>query len=536
MKLCHVGGGKTFHVFAQPVISFLQLTGARLVVCGHGYVTGQFTVGGSARAPGMPACPEEKTFLIEKGGVYMELLQDGADSIRFTDDELRAHPRWWGLPADHVPMRGLLGAKLSGRAGATSGMLLVTDKEHGEFTAEDESLLRQLATLASLALQHIEVRLALEESDRQKSKFLAVLSHELRNPLAPIRNSLFILERAAPGGEQALRAKTVIARQVTQMTRLVDDLLDVTRISRGKVQLQRERLDVCDVVRRAAEDHRSVFAQNDLEFTLHLPDSPLWIDGDRTRVAQIVGNLLNNSAKFTEAGGNVFVVVEESVSLRQAIIRVRDMGVGIAPEMASRLFEAFTQADATLDRSKGGLGLGLALVKGFVEMHGGTVSVESEGLGKGAEFTVRFPLEATTTSAVAPVRRVATNGAAGRVLVIEDNVDAADSLGEALELGAHTVEVAYSGAEGIEKARAFKPDVVLCDIGLPGMDGYAVARAMRADRELRGVSLVALTGYALPEDVAKAKGAGFDGHIAKPPDMEKLEQLLGSLSAADPQR
>jgi PAS domain S-box-containing protein len=509
----------------------LLLTDARLAVSGHGYVTGQFIVGGSARVPGAPACPPGREFLIDKGGVYMDLLEE-ADSIRLTDAELRVHPRWWGLPEGHVPMRGLLGAKLTGRSAQTSGMLLVTDKAEGEFTAEDESLLRQLATLASLALQHIEVRIALEESDRRKDQFIGMLSHELRNPLAPIRNSLFILERAAPDGEQSLRAKTVIGRQVSHLTRLVDDLLDVTRISRGMIHLQRELLDMRDVAHRAVEDHRSIFATNGLELVLKLPERSLWISGDRTRVAQIIGNLLHNSAKFTETGGKATVVVEEGTTLKEALLRVRDTGIGIAPDVLPRVFEAFAQADTTLDRSKGGLGLGLALVKGLVEMHGGTVSVESEGLGKGTEFTIRFPLEAARMTATAPVRAVTPNGGASRVLVIEDNVDAADSLREALEFGGRTVEVAHSGAEGIEKARAFRPDVVLCDIGLPGMDGYAVARVMRGDPELRRVSLVALTGYALPEDVAKARAAGFDGHLAKPPTIEKLERVLSEYRRA----
>ena len=408
-------------------------------------------------------------------------------------------------------------------------MILVTNKEQGDFTAEDESLLRQLGTLASLASQHVEARVSLEEADRGKNQFLAMLSHELRNPLAPIRNSLSILDRAAPGGEQARRAQAVIDRQVTHLTRLVDDLLDVTRISRGKIQLRRERLDVCDVVHRAIEDSRWSFEQNGVELQVTVPEVPLWHDGDGTRIAQVIGNLLHNSAKFTQAGGAATISVESNVSLRRAIVRIRDTGVGIAPEMLPRVFEPFAQADTTLDRSKGGLGLGLALVKGLVEMHGGTVSVESEGLGKGAEFTVRLPLGSVELPAAAPVRSAVTGGPR-RVLVIEDNVDAAESLREVLELGEHTVEVAFSGAEGIEKARAFRPEVVLCDIGLPGMDGYEVAKAMRAEPALKSVALVALTGYAGPEDVARSREAGFDHHVAKPPGMEKLEQILASVS------
>ena len=270
---------------------------------------------------------------------------------------------------------------------------MVSDKGQGDFTAEDELLLRQLGTLASLASQHVEARVSLEETDRSKNHFLAMLSHELRNPLAPIRNSLFILDRATPGGEQARRAQAVIDRQVAHMTRLVDDLLDVTRISRGKIQLQLESLDFADSVRRAVEDHRALFATSNLDIEMSIPDQEIRINGDRTRVAQVIGNLLGNAVKFTPSGGKVTVMVEANQSLQQAIARVRDTGPGISPQLLSRLFEPFTQAENTLDRSKGGLGLGLALVKGITEMHGGTATVESEGLGKGAESTVRFPLE-----------------------------------------------------------------------------------------------------------------------------------------------
>ncbi|HEY6006395.1 MAG TPA: chemotaxis protein CheB, partial [Anaeromyxobacter sp.] len=258
----------------------LVLTSARSATCGHGYVGGRLLVGGSARAPGTPPCPPGDMFVLQKGGVHMDLVE-GAEAVRLGDAEMRAHPRWWGLPEGHVPMRGLLGVRMVGRNGQPSGMILVSDKEQGDFTDEDESLLRHLATIASLALQHVEARISLEASDRSKNEFLAMLSHELRNPLAPIRNSLHVLERAPPGGEQARRAQTVIDRQVVHLTRLVDDLLDVTRISRGKIQLRRERLDLCEVVRRAVEDHRWSFMQSELETRVALPPGPLWIDGDR---------------------------------------------------------------------------------------------------------------------------------------------------------------------------------------------------------------------------------------------------------------
>ena len=370
----------------------LALTGARIAICGHGYGSGSFVVNGAARVAGGPDCPAGSMFLLDKGGVHMALVE-GAAGLRLSDEQLRAHPQWWGLPEGHVPIRGLLGVPIPGHNGQSSGMILATDKEHGEFTAEDESLLRQLATVASLALQHVQARISLEEADRRKNEFLSMLSHELRNPLAPIRNSLFILERAAPGSDQALRARKVIDRQTAHLTLLVDELLDVTRISRGMVNLQRESLDLGELLRVTLEDHRFLFESSAVELSLTLADAPLRINGDRTRVAQVIGNLLQNAAKFTPAGGRVAASLEADTRLRQAVLRVCDTGVGIGADMLPLVFEPFAQADTTLDRQQGGLGLGLALVKGLVEMHEGTVSAASPGLGEGAEFVVRLPLQ-----------------------------------------------------------------------------------------------------------------------------------------------
>ncbi len=366
---------------------------------------------------------------------------------------------------------------------------------------------------------------ALREADARKNEFLAVLSHELRNPLAPIRNSLFILDRVPPGGEHAQHARQVIGRQVGQLVRLVDDLLDVTRITRGKINIQRERFELGGLIARTVEDHRSLFAGGGLSLEVRLPSAPLWLNADASRIAQAVGNLLQNAAKFTATGGHVTLALEEDATRDMAVIRVRDNGYGIGSDVLPRLFQPFTQADSTLDRSQGGLGLGLALVRGFVELHGGTVEAFSRGLGQGSEFTIRLPLLHEATAAEPDVPGpMKTAGL--RVLVIEDNVDAADMLRMALELGGHEVEVAFAGPDGIDKARAFLPDVVLCDIGLPGMNGYDVARAFRLEPALRSVYLVALTGYALPEDLAKALAAGFDRHIAKPPSLEELDELL----------
>jgi two-component system CheB/CheR fusion protein len=371
-----------------------------------------------------------------------------------------------------------------------------------------------------------ELRLAnqrLREDDQRKNEFLAMLSHELRNPLAPIRNSLYVLDHAASGSDQAKRAQATIDRQTAHLTRLVDDLLDVARISKGKIQIRKQVVDLSDLVRRTVDDHRSLFATEGVALEVALPDGALWADGDPTRLAQVLGNLLHNAAKFSDRGGHAFVMLAREE--KKAVVRVRDAGVGVSRDMLARVFEPFTQAETTLDRTRGGLGLGLALVKGLVELHGGTVSVESEGPGKGAEFTLRLPLlelASSSPSAPSPARATSTR----RVLVIEDNVDAADSLREVLEFNGHAVEVAHSGGEGIEKCGVFRPDMILCDIGLPGMDGYEVARRLRADRSLAPAYLVALTGYALPEDLAKAKEAGFDEHIAKPASLERIEQLL----------
>ncbi len=402
------------------------------------------------------------------------------------------------------------------------GLLQLNDRRKGMFSPESIALWERLAGYLAVAVARSRAEEALLEADRRKDEFLAVLSHELRNPLAPIRNGLYILERAAPGGEQARRAHATIDRQVGHLTRLVDDLLDVTRVVRGKVQLQRDRLEFGDLVRRAVEDHRHAFVASGVRLEARLHSEAMWLSADGTRIAQVVGNLLGNAAKFTPRGGRVELTLEREAGA--ALLRVRDTGVGITPEELTRLFQPFAQATQTLDRSHGGLGLGLALVKGLVELHGGTVSAASNGPGQGAEFTVRVPLEpapiqAASRAETLPFKR-------RRVLVIEDNVDAADSLKEVLELLGHEVQVAFDGRSGLVAAREFRPDVVLCDIGLPEMDGYEVARQLRAHDAHRDVVLVALTGYALPEDRQRVAEAGFTHHVAKPPSLEALERVL----------
>jgi PAS domain S-box-containing protein len=368
-----------------------------------------------------------------------------------------------------------------------------------------------------------EAERALQEADRRKDEFLAMLSHELRNPLAPIRTGLQLLQRSAPGSEQAQRTHQVIERQVTHLTRLVDDLLDVTRIARGKIQLQREKLELGELVRRTVEDHRAAFTASGVTLDASITTRPLWVRADATRVAQVIGNLLQNAVKFTPEGRRVEASLAELEGM--AVLRVRDAGVGMAPELLGKIFEPFTQAEATLARSRGGLGLGLALVKGLVDLHGGQVEAASEGIDRGSTFTVRLPLEAPAPVDAEPLA-AATLETRRRVLIIEDNIDGAETLRELLEIVGHEVEVAHCGVEGVRLARELRPDVIFCDIGLPEMDGYAVARELRADPSLSGTLLVALSGYALAEDVRRAADAGFDHHLAKPPELDRLQQLI----------
>jgi PAS domain S-box-containing protein len=389
--------------------------------------------------------------------------------------------------------------------------------------ALDSMLQERLRTEAEHALRESEQ--GLRDADRHKNEFMAVLSHELRNPLAPIKNSLYILERTAPGSDQAHRAQTVIERQTAQLARLVDDLLDVTRIGQNKIQLQRERLELNDLVRRTIEDHRSLFERAEIECDLEPAVGPLLVDADANRLEQVIGNLLQNAVKFSARGSRVRVSVGSEPFSGRAVVRVTDTGVGMAPETVVRLFRPFVQADRTLDRSQGGLGLGLALAKGLVELHGGEVAARSDGIGQGAEFVVRLPL-AQPEVARPRESHPQKPRTARRILIIEDSTDAADTLREALELGGHEVAVAYNGSDGVARARQFRPEVVLCDVGLPGMDGYQVARTFAADQALHDVYLVALTGYALPEDQKKAADAGFKKHLAKPATLEALDAVL----------
>ena len=370
------------------------------------------------------------------------------------------------------------------------------------------------------ALRRSELRL--QEEARRKDEFLAVLSHELRNPLAPIRAGVHVLRLAAHGSLEATRALETVGRQAEHLTRLVDDLLDVTRIARGKIRLHREVLDLRALLERVIGDHLADADAVGVALRLELPDRPAWVDADATRIAQAVGNLLGNALKFTPVGGEVTATLAAGGD--RAEVTVRDTGIGMEPALIGRLFEPFAQADEGAARTRGGLGLGLAVVRGLMQMHGGSVRAHSAGPGAGSEFVLSLPLvpEAACAGRAAspaePARR--------RVLVVEDGADMRQTLADLLRLEGHVVHVAATGREGIALARELRPDVVLCDIGLPDLDGYEVARALRGDAALRTTRLVALTGYAQPEDQRRAAEAGFDRHITKPPSDQDLMAAL----------
>jgi PAS domain S-box-containing protein len=367
-----------------------------------------------------------------------------------------------------------------------------------------------------------EVRKAVEQRD----EFLAMLAHELRNPLAPLRNSIHLLRLKGDDPSIVARVRDMMDRQVTHLGRLVNDLLDVSRITRGMISLDRQRADLARLVAQATEDHRGVFEAAGVALQVDLPETPVWVNIDPTRLMQVLENLFENAGKFTEEGGKIGVEVVADRDSHRAFMRVRDTGIGVDPEMLPRLFDVFTQADRSLDRRRGGLGLGLALVKRLVQLHGGEVEASSPGLGQGTEFTVTLPLEDEPTALTDQSPRDPGPRKQVKVLVVEDNRDSAESLRLLLTSEGYDVTLAFSGTEGIALAHRARPDVVVCDIGLPGMDGYAVARALRNDPGTRKARLIAVTGYSQEGDRSRALESGFDTHVVKPADPQRLLSLI----------
>jgi PAS domain S-box-containing protein len=370
----------------------------------------------------------------------------------------------------------------------------------------------------------------LEKADRQKDEFLAFLAHELRNPLAPIRTALEVLRRRDVPATAFGQAGQIAERQLRHMARLLDDLLDVSRIREGTIELQKEILDMSALLRSAAEAARPWMEERRHDFVVDDPGKDVWVEGDQIRLEQVLGNLLNNAAKYTDAGGEIRLSAQKAGG--DVVIRVQDTGIGIEPMMVSRVFDLFVQATRRTDLSAGGVGIGLSLVKKLVELHGGCVEVFSAGVGRGSEFIVRLPAAAPPTAAdrkPAAAPAIQAPGRTLRVLLVDDNADSADGLGMLLELQGHEIRVAYDGLTALETARTFQPHVAILDIGMPLMDGYELARRLRATPETKDTLLVAMTGWGQEEDQRKSREAGFAYHLVKPFEPAALEKLLGEV-------
>jgi signal transduction histidine kinase len=389
---------------------------------------------------------------------------------------------------------------------------------HHHATNEELKILQALGDAASVAMANIELIQSLRTANESKDRFLMMLAHELRNPLAPMRNALHLIETGDE--ESAQTARAMMQRQVRHLARIVDGLLDVTRITRDRVTLKTERVDLVAFVRDCVADRRKIIEDAGLNLDVDLAREPLWISGDPTRLREIVDNLLDNAAKFTPRGGDITVRLQRDDE--RAVLAVIDNGIGIDAEMLGRVFEVFAQADESLDRTRGGLGIGLSVVKGLVELHGGAISARSDGLGQGAIFEVTLPLDESVAPTTDAKRPNEPHTDKLNIVVVEDNRDSAESLRLLLKHYGHRVTVAHSGREAVNAAAAQKPDVILCDIGLPDMDGFDVAREIRATKNAKHPRLIAITGYGETEDRQRALDSGFDFHFVKPIEPEQL--------------
>ena len=389
-----------------------------------------------------------------------------------------------------------------------------------ELTATNKRLVREM-----------EERRAAERKSSAKDEFLAMLGHELRNPLSAISSAAALLGMPGIAPESAARARLIIQRQSQHLSRIVDDLLDLSRAMSGKILLSRKRLDVATLVAGCLDTFRATGRTAGYDLDAHL--APAWVDGDATRLEQIASNLIDNALKYTPAGGRIGIAVAAAGD--DVVLRVSDSGVGIAPDLLPHVFDVFVQGSISIDRSQGGLGIGLSLVRRLVELHGGTVSASSPGTSRGSTFEIRLPrVDAAGSSAPAPTHDVPAEARKATVLLIEDNDDGRDMMASMLESFGYVVLQAGDGLEGVRMANARRPDVALVDIGLPGIDGYEVARRLRQDAATHGIRLIALTGYGLAEDQRRVLDAGFDMHLVKPVDLNALlEQLVAPLPAAD---
>jgi signal transduction histidine kinase len=402
--------------------------------------------------------------------------------------------------------------------------------------AANAALAQANSTLQAEQNRELEqLNASLREANRMKDEFLAMLAHELRNPLAPIHNAVQLMRNPRLPASQLSWAREVIERQAGHLTRLVDDLLDVSRITRGKINVSCELLDVSAVVARAVETVQPMLSKYRHELVLNLDAGPVYVEGDLTRLTQIVGNILSNSIKYTDAGGRIELDVGAVAD--QVELRIRDNGIGIEPTALPTVFDLFTQSSNLTERTQSGLGIGLALVRRLVELHGGQVEARSEGLGKGSEFIVRLPrrlggpMDKPLPSQLASGQDASPHRLVRRILIADDNRDALDSLAQLLSMAGHETHTAADGLQAVEVAVALQPDLILLDIGMPGLDGYEVARRIRSQTWKRRPTLVALTGWGQDSDRTRSREAGFDAHWVKPLDLDRLWNLMESLPA-----
>ncbi|HKB04165.1 MAG TPA: PAS domain S-box protein [Gemmataceae bacterium] len=483
----------------------------------------------SERWPPDPAAPHGVPEILRTG--RSQLVPQITDEIlieSIRDPELLAVVRDLGL-------RSYIGVPLTVRGKPIGAITFVAAESGRTYDAKDLAAAEDLARRAAVAIENAQLYQAVREADRRKEEFLATLAHELRNPLAPIRNSLYLLNATGGGNPTLERALGMMGRQTDHLTRLVDDLLDVSRVMRGKIDLRPERVDVRAVASRAVETAQPLMDARRHRLTVTIPEQPVWIRGDPDRLAQVVGNLLTNAARYTDPGGEIRLSVEKTDG--RSVLRVRDTGIGIGADMLPKVFDLFFQADTSAGGTQGGLGIGLTLVKRLVELHGGTIEVRSPGPGQGTEFVVRLPVLAagdwpspTADVGTGVGNRQPPASTPRRVLVVDDHADAADSLAWLLRMDGHDVRVARNGPAAVESAQADPPDVVLLDLGMPGMDGFEVARRLRQGPAARTV-IAALTGWGQEEDRRRTREAGFDHHLVKPADPNDLRELLAHVRA-----
>ena len=453
-----------------------------------------------------------------------ELLAEISDSLlveMIKDEERRRILRELGLTS-------YMGVPLTVRGKPIGVITFVTAESRRRYGPADVRLAEELAHRAAVAIENARLYSELKEADRRKDEFLAMLAHELRNPLAPIRNALHIMKMPGATGEDIENARQMTEQQVQYMVRLVDDLLDVSRIMRGRIELRKEPVELATVLAHAVETAQPMIDARGQQLIVSVPPEPLRLQADPTRLTQVVANLLHNAAKFSEHSGRIWLTAERQG--HEALVRVRDEGTGMRADLLPHIFELFVQGERTLDRSQGGLGIGLTVVQKLVELHGGTITAHSEGPGKGSEFIIRLPGLADPAK---PARSDAGAGAVQaspmrRILVVDDNVDAAESIAMLVQIWGHDVRLAHNGPEALEAAEQYQPDIIVLDIGLPGISGYEVARQLRQQPRFRETRLIAMTGYGQEEDFRRSKDAGFDEHVTKPVDPDDLQRLLSS--------